>query len=199
MPLFTRRTQKVVHGRESTVWSHHRQYDAGWQRGRPFLRNNSVPQTMTRRNPWRVLPRMARWQYVLPLSVPRESLASLITLAQVLLGRRKTYSKKAAFETGGNSHAREWWQSRSKTCSVPQFLLQIPHQHLRARRFRFVRILQRTAVAHQEEEKNGRSIVSRPGSDAIHRWICAQTFLRVPLETGSRTICHVISHLACHC
>ena len=38
-----RRTQAAAHGCEPAVWSHHRLYDAGWERGRTFLRCLSAP------------------------------------------------------------------------------------------------------------------------------------------------------------
>ena len=36
-PAHQRRTQAAAHGRESIVWSHHRLYDAGWERDRHYL------------------------------------------------------------------------------------------------------------------------------------------------------------------
>ena len=81
----------------------------------------------------------AMWQYALPVSLPRASLPSSTTCAGTALRQEKTHSKTAAFENSGNSRARLLWQSRLKIHSVSS--------HLRARRFRFVRTPQKTAVA----------------------------------------------------
>ena len=57
--------------------------------------------------------------------------------------------------------------------------------------------IQKTEVALQDKVKNGRSYVLHPRSDAINRWIlCTKTYLRVPMETGTRTTCRVTSDLA---
>ena len=105
----------------------------------------------------------------------------------------KTYSRTVTFETGGNSHARLLWQSRWKIRSAIQPLPHNPHPHLQARRFRFVRTLRNTTVAHQEEAESGRSIVSRlnPPLD-----LCTKTNQRVQAKRESRTTYRVISHLA---
>ena len=83
---------------------------------------------------------------------------------------KKTYPKTVAFETCGNNHARPLWHSRWKTFSVILFPSQTPHPHLQARRFRFVRTLLKTTVAHREKGDSGRSNVS---SATLH-WTCAK-------------------------
>ena len=168
------RTQALVHDRESTGWSHHRFFDASWERSRRSLCYKSVPETVTRRNPRGVLSNMPngsmRFQSLSFVHLP-----SLITHAQGPLGSRKTYSRKAAFENGGHSHACQWWQSVQCRKSFLRFHINTFGKG----DFRFVRIPQKTAIAHQEEVQCGRSNVSRPRLDAIHRWICAQNTISV--------------------
>ena len=43
----------VTHGRDSTVWSIRRFFDAGWVRDRPYLHCNSGPETATQEKPMR--------------------------------------------------------------------------------------------------------------------------------------------------
>ena len=72
--IVTDRSEVVDEHHESTVWSTCRLYGVGWVRGRPFLHCNSGTETATRKNPWGVLPNMAKWQYAPPASVLRACL-----------------------------------------------------------------------------------------------------------------------------
>ena len=108
------------------------------------------------------------------------------TCAGPALRQKKTCSRTVAFEMSGNSHARLLWQSRWKVRSAIQPPPQNPPSHLQIRRFRFVRTLRKTTVAHKEEADSGRLIVSRPIPGATLRCICAQKHTNVLPRRESR-------------